>query len=66
MSDGKTFTTFANESRTLLDQNGIELREIISVKTCLTIRYELYMDGELLSKHNDLKTAKALWKDFSA
>ena len=66
MSDGRTFTTFANESKTLLDKNGIELREVISVKTSVAVSYELYMDGELLSKHKDLKTAKALWKDFSA
>lgn len=66
MSDGKTFIHFNNESKTLQNKNGIELREIITIETRKTLCYELYMDGELISKHGDIKTAMSLWKDFSA
>lgn len=66
MSDGKTFTTFANRSETIKTKNGVELREVVTIETRKTLCYELYMDGELISKHDNLKTAMSLWKDFSA
>lgn len=44
-------------------KNGVELRQIQILEK---IHYELYMDGELLNKFYNLKTAKAMFKDFSA
>lgn len=66
MSDGKTFTTFANKSETIKSKNGVELREVMTIQTRVIVCYELYMDGELVNKFKDAKTANAMWKDFSA
>ena len=50
-------------SEIIASKNGIELRQVTVTKK---IHFELYMDGELLNKFYNLKTAKAMWKDFSA
>ena len=47
---------------TIANKNGVELRQVtITDKT----HWELFMDGELLNKFYNLKTAKSMWKDFS-
>lgn len=46
----------------IASKNGVELRQITVVEK---IHYEIYMDGELLNKFYNLKTAKSMWKDFS-
>ena len=46
----------------IASKNGVELKQItITDKT----HWELFMDGELLNKFYNLKTAKSMWKDFS-
>ena len=44
-------------------KNGVELKQIT---TAVKVYFELYMDGELLNKFDNAKTAKSMWKDFSA
>lgn len=46
----------------IASKNGVELRQITVTEK---IHYEIFMDGELLNKFYNLKTAKAMWKDFS-
>lgn len=46
----------------IANKNGVELRQITVTEK---VHYEIYMDGELLNKFYNLKTAKAMWKDFS-
>ena len=43
-------------------RNGVELHEISILEK---IHWEVYMDGELVNKYYNLKTAKQMWKDFS-
>lgn len=44
-------------------KNGITLTEVTHKET---VHYELYMDGELINKFYNVKTAKSMFKDFSA
>ena len=46
----------------IANKNGVELRQITVTEK---VHWELFMDGELLNKFYNLKTAKAMWKDFS-
>ena len=46
----------------IANKNGVELRQITVTKK---VHWEIYMDGELLNKFYNLKTAKSMWKDFS-
>ena len=63
-------TFYANktvtETKTIKNKNGVELRVVTKTETNVTLHYELYMDGELVNKYKDAKTANAMWKDFSA
>lgn len=51
---------------TIENRNGVELREIKSTATERVLCYELYIDGEWINRFSNLKTAKSMWKDFSA
>ena len=44
-------------------KNGVELKQVTVIDK---IHYDLYMDGEFLNRFYNLKTAKAMFKDFSA
>lgn len=46
----------------IANKNGVELRQITVTEK---VHWELFMDGELLNKFYNLKTAKSMWKDFS-
>ena len=46
----------------IADKNGITLKRITVTEK---IHWELFMDGELVNKFYNEKTAKAMWKDFS-
>ncbi len=45
------------------NKNGIKL---IEVTVTSSTHWELFMDGELLNKFYNARTAKAMFKDFSA
>lgn len=52
----------------LESKNGVELFEIvmkINEKETKTISYEIYMDGEYLSRYHNEKQARSMWRDFS-
>lgn len=46
----------------ICDKNGVTLKQVTVTEK---IHWELLMDGELINKFYNLKTAKAMWKDFS-
>ena len=66
MTHGSTFKTSITTSSIIANKNGIILKQVSMVATSQTRHFELYMDGELLNKFYNLKTAKAMFKDFSA
>lgn len=49
----------------LESKNGVELFEIVMKDSGKTISYEIYMDGEYLSRYHNEKQARSMWKDFS-
>ena len=62
-SCGTILTHSVSTCTILANKNGVMLR---AVKVQEKTHFELYMDGELLNKFTNEKTAKAMWKDFSA
>ena len=52
-------------SETMKNENGVELRVIRWTQTGKVISYELYMDGEFLSRYHNEREARAMWKDFA-
>lgn len=60
-SCGKALTAIS-VCEVLSSKNGIELKKIT---VAAKIHYELYMDGDLLNKFKNLKTAQAMFKDFA-
>lgn len=48
-----------------MNKNGVELRVIKWAQTGKVISYELYMDGDFLSRYNSEREARAMWKDFA-
>ena len=53
------------ETKIIGNKNGVTLKEIFTVITEKKM-YELYLDGELINKFSNIKTAMAMYKDFSA
>ena len=47
------------------NKNGVQLKQITITETS-KVKYELYLDGDLKNVYYNLKTAKAMFKDFSA
>ena len=47
------------------NKNGVKLQQITMTET-KKIRYELYIDGDLINIYYNLKIAKSMFKDFSA
>ena len=66
MTHGTTFKTAITTASIIGNKNGIVLKEITMTSNSKACYFELYMDGELLNKFYNLKTAKAMFKDFSA
>lgn len=64
MTHGSTFKTAITTSSIIANKNGIVLKQVSMVATSQTCHFELYMDRELLNKFYNLKTAKAMFKDF--
>jgi hypothetical protein len=62
-SCGTVLTHSVSTCTILANKNGVILK---AVKVQEKTHFELYMDGELLNKFINEKTAKAMWKDFSA
>ena len=48
-----------------LSKNGVELRRVLQAATSVVMCYELYMDGEFLSRFKVEREARAMWKDFA-
>lgn len=48
-----------------LSKNGVELRRVLQAATSVVMCYELYMDGEFLSRYKNEKEARSMWKDFA-
>lgn len=62
-SCGTVLTKSVSTCVVIANKNGITLKQIsVHEKT----HFELYMDGELLNKFTNEKTAKAMFKDFAA
>ena len=66
MTRGTTFKTAVTTSSIIANKNGIVLKQVTITATSKVCHFELYMDNELINKFYNLKTAKAMFKDFSA
>ena len=66
MTHGTTFKTAITTASIIGNKNGIVLKEITMISNSKNCYFELYMDNELVNRFYNLKTAKAMFKDFSA
>ena len=49
----------------LNSKNGIDLFEIVMNATGKVVSYEIYMDGEYMSRFTNKREATSVWKDFA-
>ncbi len=51
---------------TLASRNKVDLRAIVMVETKKISHYEIYVENVFFTRYDNEKTAKKMWKDFSA
>ena len=66
MYNAKYFKHSISETKTIMSKNNVDLKEIIMVETKQVAHYEIYIEGNFWTRYHDEKTAKKMWKDFSA